>query len=130
MHKHQSIDAYYAKPRFFKVANSIIGRYVITENALSIFPLKGRVPFGVVNQQTNEPLTCEIYEMCFYSTTEKMMLGGVPYESFFESINPGRISRYDAEHVLVKPISLAEMNRILEISSRAAYSEGEEDDTE
>ena len=129
MHKKQSIDAYYAKPRFFLLNRSAIGRYVITENTLSIFPLKGCVPFGVVDPKTNEPLKCEIYEMWFYSTSEKMMLGGVPYEKFFESIHHGKISRYDAEHVLVKPIPYAEMNRILTaFSKESAHSEGEEDD--
>lgn len=113
MHKKQSIDAYYAKPRFFMAGNAVVGRYVITENTRSIFPLEGCVPFGAVRAKTNEPLTCDHYEMCFYSTTRNAGIGEMPYELFFERVNDEEIRRYDAGHVVVKPLSLAEMERIL-----------------
>lgn len=118
MHKKQSIDAYYAKPRFFMVDHTVVGRYVITENTLSIFPLKGRVPFGAVNSKTNEPLTCENYEMCFYSTTRNAGIGEIPYEQFFSYVDGKKIRRYDADHVVVKPISLAEMEEIVGLSAK------------
>lgn len=113
LHKKQSIDAYYAKPAFFEENGTVIGRYVIIENTLSIFPLKGQVPFGAVDNRTNKPLLCDFYKMYVYSTTKDSMLGNLPYEQFFQYINNKKISRYDADHIMIKPLYLAELKGIL-----------------
>lgn len=119
LHKKQSMDAYYAKPGFFDENGTVIGRYVLTENTLSIFPLKGHVPFGSIDKRTNKPLVCDGYKMYLYSTTKDSILGILPYEEFFQYINSKKISRYDAEHVVVKPLYLAELNGILAAAHEA-----------
>lgn len=118
MHKKQSIDAYYAKPQFFASDDSVSGKYVITEDTLSIFPLKGHVPFGVVDTRTNKQLVCEDYKMCFCSITKNAIIGEMPYEQFFKCIDDKKIDRYDAEHVIIYPISLAEMEQILALAAK------------
>lgn len=113
LHQKQALDAYYAKPHFFDENGQIVGRYIITENTLSIFPLKGQVPFGTVNTNTNEPLRCDNYQMYLYSISKDEMIGNLPYEDFFQYINQNRVSRYDAGHVLIAPLRLAELKDAL-----------------
>ena len=113
MHKKQSIDAYYAKPSFFAENGQVVGRYVITENTMSIFPLVGQVPFGMVDSRTNEPLECSCYQMYVYSSSKDEMMGSMEYEQFLQYIDHKKISRYDGCHVLIRPLRLAELKAIL-----------------
>lgn len=113
LHEKQSIDAYYAQPSFYRTDEGIVGRYVIGEDTLSIFPDKGRVPFGTTDPDTGKALQCEVYEMYLFSLKLDSILGKVPYDEFFPLLAPGKRSRFDAGHSLIKPLSTDEMKEML-----------------
>ncbi len=114
LHDKQSIDAYYAKPSFFKTEDGIVGRYALTEGTLSIFPIKPYVPFGVCDPETGKELQCNEYGIFLYSVTRDESLGVAEYNKIMQSINPAKLSRYDANHVLIEELTLKEMNAALQ----------------
>lgn len=113
MHERQSIDAYYAQPSFFRMDEGIMGRYAITEDTPGIFPEKGRVPFGTTDRETGKALECDSFEMHFFSPRLNRFLGKMPYDEFFALLAPGKRSRFDAAHSLIKPLSTDEMEGML-----------------
>jgi len=115
LHERQNLDAYYAVPGFFRDENGdISGRYVLTENCLSIFPRKGIVPFGMMDEATGKPLECERFELALYSTMEKRIIGTIPYEIFLERFPKEKSSRYDACYMLLQPLSLNELLALID----------------
>ncbi len=114
LHDKQSIDAYYAKPSFFKTEDGIVGRYALTEGTLSIFPIKPYVPFVVCDPETGKELQCNEYGIFLYSVTRDESLGVAEYNKIMQSINPAKLSRYDANHVLIEELTLKEMNAALQ----------------
>lgn len=113
MHERQSIYAYYAQPSFFRMDEGIMGRYAITEDTPGIFPDKGRVPFGTTDRETGKALECDSFEMHFFSPRLNRFLGKMPYDEFFALLAPGKRSRFDAAHSLIKPLSTDEMEGML-----------------
>lgn len=113
LHERQSIDAYYAQPSFLRTDTGIIGRYAVTEDTSSIFPDKGCVPFGTTDPDTGKALQCEGFEMYLYSLKLNRFVGKVPYDEFFQLLDPGKRSRFDAGHSLIKPLSTDEMDEML-----------------
>lgn len=113
MHERQTIDAYYAKPSFF-VSNDdrILGRYVVTEDVRSIFPLTPSVPFGTVDPDTQEQLKCEKFVVGLYSITENDGLGLVPYETFINYVMP-KSEKYDGFNIIFEGLNLEDMKEIL-----------------
>ena len=67
LHEKQSVDAYYAQPQFFRTEEGVVGRYVVTEECRTIFPLKGQVPLEISDPETGKGLKCDRYEVYFYS---------------------------------------------------------------
>lgn len=113
LHEKQSVDAYYAQPSFFRTDQGIIGRYAVTEDTPSIFPGKGRVPFGTTDRETGKALVCDSFEMHLFSRRLNRFLGKMPYDEFFALLAPGKLSPFDAAHSLIKPLSSDEMEEML-----------------
>ena len=113
MHERQTIDAYYAKPSFFvSQDDSIFGRYVVTEDVRSIFPLTPSVPFGNVDPDTHEQLKCDTFVVGLYSTTEDSGLGLVPYDAFLEYVLP-KSEKYDGFNIIFEGLSFEDMKELL-----------------
>lgn len=113
MHEKQVIDAYYAKPQFYKKDDEIIGRYVLTEGARSIFPNQPSVPSNVVDPETNRQLECNNYEVLFYSSTQEKLIGSISFDHFIGFIKD-KSERFDAHNILFEGLSLKDIESLIE----------------
>lgn len=116
MHEKQAMDVYYAKPRFYRMEKGIEGRFAITEETRSVFPLKPYVPFGMTDPETNQALECKKYSIALYSMTLQDVIGEMEYDTFLEKLDKNKYSRYDANHLLIEDLTLEEMKEMLEVS--------------
>lgn len=116
LHNMQSVDAYYGKPSFFRTEDGIVGRYALTEGTRSIFPVKPYVPFGLRDPETNEALQCGRYEIFLCSATRQREIGSAEYSKIMQSIDPNKLTRYDANHVLIEGLTLEEMERVIHMA--------------
>ena len=98
LHHIQSIDAYYATPRVYKVADKLVGIYAIGSDIPSIVPI---APYIVLNQIDG------------ISSWYVMLKDGktVKYSDFIENIN--KKEYYDANHVIVT-LSNSEVFNLIE----------------
>lgn len=92
----------------------MVGRYVFTEDTVSIFPIKATVPFGIVDNRTNKALECNNFSVSLYSISEDRVIGTVEYEKFIHALNKDKVSAYDSGNLLIGAVSLDEMKKILE----------------
>lgn len=113
LHEKQTIDAYYAKPAFYRTEFGIVGRYVLTEDTRSIFPVEPYVPFGFDDPETGKQLKCDVYKVALYSITKDAGIGELEYQEFLERIE-GKAVRYDAKCFIFEGQTLAEMESMLE----------------
>lgn len=111
MHARQSVDAYDAQPQFFRTDEGIVGRYVVTEDCRTIFPLKGQVPLGISDPETGKALKCDRYEVYFYSISQEKMLGYVPFEIFIEIIKE-QAERFDGANIIFEGLPLGMLQKI------------------
>ena len=111
LHEKQSEDAYYAQPQFFRTDAGIVGRYVVTEDCRTIFPLKGQVPLGISDPETGKALKCDRYEVYFYSISQEKMLGYVPFETFIEIIKE-QAERFDGANIIFEGFSLEFLKKL------------------
>ena len=112
MHEKQSVDAYFAKPMFFKTDDGILGVYCFTEGLKSIFPIKPYVPFDMVEPGTNHQLECDNYIVFLYSR-EDDKLGEIQYDAFLSSLQKTKFDQYDANHYILEPHSSQEMKEFI-----------------
>ena len=113
LHEKQSVDAYYARPQFFRTEVGVVGRYVVTEDCRTIFPLKGQVPLGISDPETGKGLKCDRYEVYFYSISQEKMLGYVPFETFIEIIKE-QAERFDGANIIFEGLSMEALQKIVE----------------
>ena len=114
LHEKQSIDAYYAAPLFFNGPAGILGRYVLTEEVRSIFPTQPSVPFGAIDPKTNQKPVCDDFAVALYSNTRETVIGEIPYDRLLQKIPPEKVSQFDGGTVLLEPLSLSEMEALLD----------------
>lgn len=112
MHEKQSLDAYYAVPKFYQVGTGGVGLYAFTEDTRSILPKAPYVPFGTNNSQTGGPVEVGRWFVNLFSISKGGTLAQVPYDDFIR--NAGRQSEYDNAHVVIENMSLAEMESLAE----------------
>lgn len=116
LHRLQEIDAYYAVPSFYSTENDeILGMYFITEDTVSIIPIKPSVPFGFNDPQTGKPIEVSQWLVSFYSITNDNVAGRLPYEKFTEYVLP-KSKRYDGSRIIIDGIKQEEMDDILKIN--------------
>lgn len=113
LHEKQSVDAYYARTQFFRTEVGAVGRYVVTEDCRTIFPLKGQVPLGISDPETGKALKCDRYEVYFYSISQEKMLGYVPFETFIEIIK-AQAERFDGANIIFEGLSMEALQKIVE----------------
>lgn len=113
MHDKQSMDIYYAAPAFYRGKESNYGRYVITENVISIVPLRPRVPGGTVDPQTHRPLRCDSYVTAFYSPSTKDVIGTVDYSVFLQRLPRDKVIYFDYRHMIVFGLTFDEILEII-----------------
>ena len=113
LHEKQSLDAYYAKPQFYhdQDTSEIFGNFALTENCVSIFPLKPTAPWWMTDAQTGEALKVDRWSISLYSATKEAVIGNMSYEEFLERVP--HTEYYDAGQLLINEISLTEMEALL-----------------
>ena len=111
LHRLQEMDVYYAVPTFLGKNGEIKGTYFITEGVPSVIPLVPAVPFGVT--LNGKPLKTDIWMVNFFSDSQERILGETDYNRFAEKIKD-RCSRYDACKVITPPLSIEDMEKLLE----------------
>lgn len=114
LHEKQSLDIYYANPRMFRIDGDVVGRYVLTEDVRSVFPLAPRVPFGMTDPDSGEALKADGWKIAFYSITEDRAVGELDYDRFIELLPRDKYTRFDAENILIEGLSLDDIRAILE----------------
>ncbi|MCH5343983.1 MAG: DUF4299 family protein [Acetatifactor sp.] len=118
LHSKQSVDAYYAKPSFYRDNNdnlgSPFGAYACTEDTPSIFPIVPKVPLGIVDDRTGKQLEVNKWVISLFSITENRVVCMIDYAKFLEAIPEELKKPYDAENILIEGISLELMKRMAE----------------
>jgi hypothetical protein len=112
LHVKQSIDAYYAKPSFYRSGAGILGLYTLTEDARSIFPDVPSIPFGMDQDANGNPIVVGRWVTSFYSMSEDDSFDPVDYATFIAEV-PGK-SYYDAEHCIIEGVHLDVIKAIVE----------------
>lgn len=112
LHDKQSIDVYYAKPRFYSNGDGdgFIGIYTLTEDTRSVFPKTPFVPYGVTDS-TGKPLEVDRWFVGISSITKNAYLGQIAYDNFITNIE-GQ-SEYDAYNVLIENASLEAVESLI-----------------
>lgn len=121
LHEKQIVDSYYAVAGYTEREGGLYGRFALTEGCDSLIPLRPCVPFGVVDRATGKAPEVEGYEVALVSTTERGVMGTIPYESFLEALKalyPHKVTYFDAKRVRVAPLDYRELEAILERASR------------
>jgi len=114
LHEKQSINAYYAKAFYYEhpATKEFHAKFAIEEDTTSIFPLKPTVPWWLVDKRTGKLMEVDIWEIALFSTTKDEMLGEMLYDDFIGKLK--NTEYYDQQNVLIKGVSLAEMEEMLE----------------
>lgn len=105
MHEKQSIDAYYARPKFYRDDQGFLGVCCLSENVRTILPTVPRVPFGMQNPDTEKALEVGRWEAYLYSGSRNKGLGTLPYEELLSRLPADKVSEFDEEHILVENLS-------------------------
>lgn len=109
MHKLQSVDAYFAAPKFYRNNDGkILGRYVLTVGVDSIFPTKPAVPFGV-GDENNEKIEPDNWTLAVYDIEERTVIGEFEYNRFIENLPKDKYKRYDGECILIQGMTAEEL---------------------
>ena len=111
LHDIQSIDVYYAKPKLLQKNDTkeIVAFYALTNECESIFPVRAD---GFLNMGGLK-VTQGFVQFVIYE--EGRVLEGLhPYEIFAEALKRRGVRMFDAEHILVPPMSKAELERLAE----------------
>ncbi|MDE7224215.1 MAG: DUF4299 domain-containing protein [Acetatifactor sp.] len=109
LHTLQSMDVYYAKPRLLQNNNTgAIGAfYALTEECKSVFPVRGD---GFLNMSEIKVSECFV-QFVLYS--EQRALDGLfVYDRFIEELQKYGVRPFDADHVLIPPMSKAQLEEL------------------
>lgn len=108
LHMKQSMDVYYAKPRFYRKENGeIFANYVITEDCESIFPIKADAYFCTNKIEISEG------RICYYIFSEERILDGAyDYDKFIQYVMNKGAEYYDKSHIIVPAMSKEQMEEM------------------
>ncbi|MDR0849709.1 MAG: DUF4299 domain-containing protein [Propionibacteriaceae bacterium] len=110
LHEKQSVDAYYAKPRFYSHDDEVMGSYTLTEDVRSIFPNAPSVPLWM-EQEDGQDFEVQSWVVTFYSVSQDRILGVVSYADFLSEI-PGW-TYYDGANSLIEGVSLPVLEAVV-----------------
>ncbi len=117
LHEKQDIDAYYAKPMFYKDKNSgkILAMYVLSEDTRSIFPMKGYITDDYRDYETGEfPFEVDEWKLTFVQSNKENHEIIADYNQFMESLPDSSKTYFDARSVLIESLTVAEYVKIAE----------------
>ncbi len=109
LHGLQAQDVYYAKPRFLQKNDTkeIGAFYALTEECESIFPVRAG-GFLILSELK---VTEGFVQFVLYS--EQCVLEEMfPYEQFIEELNGYDVRKFDADHILIPPMTKAELENL------------------
>lgn len=111
LHRLQALDVYYAKPRLLQKNDTkeIGAFYALTEECESIFPVRAD---GFLNLSELK-ITEGFVQFVLYSE-QRVMEGLFPYERFIEELGRHGVRQFDADHILIPPMTKGELERLAE----------------
>ena len=113
MHEKQSIDAYYARPQFYRDGQGYFGALCLSEDVRTILPSIPRVPFGIQDPDTGKALEVGRWEAYLYSGSQNKGLGTMPYEELLKRLPQDKVSEFDAEHILIENLKPDEFEKLI-----------------
>lgn len=109
LHEKQTVDAYFATPRFYMGDNGVYARYILTNNMPAVLPLHPAVPFGATDPTTGQQLECEDWGMILVIDGEKVPLCEMEYASFLEKLPNHKKTKFDADRFLLDALTEDEL---------------------
>ncbi|MBE6983644.1 MAG: DUF4299 family protein [Ruminococcaceae bacterium] len=105
LHEKQSMDIYFAGPKFYEDDDGIIGTYFFKNNLPAVFPNQPRVPLGMIDPKTRKPVVCKRWLITLLIDGTDKIFCTMDYYKFLSLIPEGKGTRYDAGHVLVTELT-------------------------
>lgn len=111
LHNLQSMDVYYAKPRLLQKSdsNEIGAFYALTEECESVFPVRAD---GFLN--LDEIKVAEGFVQFVLYSEQRVMDGLFLYERFVEELQAQDVRQFDADHILIPPMSKMDLEKLAE----------------
>ena len=111
LHGFQALDVYYAKPRLLQKNDTkeIGAFYALTEECESIFPVRAD---GFLN--LSELKVTEGFVQFVLYSEQRVLEGMFPYEQFIEELNRYDVRKFDADHILIPPMTKADLENLAE----------------
>ena len=113
LHEKQSMDVYHAVVQLYKMETGSRGVFVCVDECPTVYPNAPKVPFGVMDEN-GKPLVCDEWKVAFVPQSEKNAIGELDFADFAQRLGRERVSRYDAGHFLMQPLTEQEMRQLLE----------------
>ena len=109
LHGLQARDVYYAKPRLLQKNDTkeIGAFYALTEECESVFPVRAD---GFLNLSKLK-ITEGFVQFVLYSEN-RVLEGMFPYERFIKEMGRHSIRQFDADHILIPPMTKAELEEL------------------
>ncbi len=109
LHEKQSMDVYFATPRFYVGNNGIFARYILVNSLPTVFPYQPAVPFGTTDPTTGKQLECKEWLIWLGIEGETEPLCEMEYSKFLSHISENKKSKYDGSHFLLAEMSAEEI---------------------
>lgn len=111
LHDIQARDVYYAKPRLLQKNDTkeIGAFYALTEECESVFPVRAD---GFLN--LSELKVTEGFVQFVLYSEQRVLEGLFPYEHFIEELGRYGIRQFDADHILIPPLTKSQLEELAE----------------
>jgi hypothetical protein len=109
LHEKQSMDVYFASPRFYAGDDGIFARYILTDDMPAVLPHQPVVPFGITDPATGKPLECKKWFICLYIKERKEPVCEMEYSKFLRLIPESKKSQYDDDRFLLAEMTEEEI---------------------
>lgn len=109
LHGIQALDVYYAKPRLLQKNDTkeIGAFYTLTEECESVFPVRAD---GFLN--LGELKVTEGFVQFVLYSEQRVLEDMFPYERFIEELRGRGVRQFDADHILIPPMTKAELEKL------------------
>lgn len=114
LHEKQSMDVYHAPVCMYQLEHGPMGLFVCVDECPTVYPDQPNVPFGLMDENTGKPLVCNDWRVALVPQSEEDAIGEIAFHEFVKRLDCKRISRYDAGHFLMQPLTEREMRSLLE----------------
>lgn len=114
LHEKPSMDVYHAPVQMYRGESGPMGLFVCVDECPTVYPDQPTVPFGLIDENTGKPLVCNDWRVALVPQSEKGAIGEIAFHDFVKKLDSKIISRYDAGHFLMQPLTEGEMRAMLE----------------